>query len=506
MENSTYLIYKTISNNKKNIFYLISSYFLFKFYQHLKNKKNKFVEILYLIPYLNKKIKKELYANSSNLENNTNNKYNNFKHLPIKPFSNTELLNRFEDKIVETNRISGIIYTNSKYDDLVLKFYNKYFKSNPLHPDIYPDVRNMEIDIVNVSKNLYKGGSNSCGSLTSGGTESILLSCVTYRDYSKEKMNIITPNIIGFETIHPAFDKACHYFNIKLIKTKNISEMKSYINSNTICIVGSAPDYPYGLIDPIYEMNNLAMKYNVNFHIDACMGGFLLPFIDDFKYINFNLKGLTSISMDTHKYGYAPKGSSVLLFSDIKFKKYQHFVSKEWCGGVYATPTMLGSKPGGIIAGTWASLFIRGTSNFIEISNKINNNLLYIKDRINKNKYLEIIGDPKLNIIAVKSNKINIYSLINEMGNKNWNLTTMQNPPSFHFCITDNHNKKDCEQLCKDLDECSQRIFDNGDTELKGTLALYGASENLETSLFIDEIIHDYIFLLSQNNISFRHK
>ena len=170
----------------------------------------------------------------------------------------------------------------------------------------------MEIDIINICKSLYKG-KNAVGNITSGGTESILLSCLTYRDFCKENRNIVNPNIIGFNTIHPAFDKACHYFGINLIKVNNIEEMEKTMDSNTICIVGSAPDYPYGLIDPIKELNKLALRYNTNFHIDACMGGFLLPFLDEFSYINFNLEGVTSISMDTHKYGYAPKGSSVLL-------------------------------------------------------------------------------------------------------------------------------------------------------------------------------------------------
>ena len=165
--------------------------------------------------------------------------------------------------------------------------------------------------------------------------------------------------------------------------------MEKTIDSNTICIVGSAPDYPYGLIDPIKELNKLALRYNTNFHIDACMGGFLLPFLDEFSYINFNLEGVTSISMDTHKYGYAPKGSSVLLFRDINIKKYQHFINKDWCGGVYATPTILGSKSGAVIAGAWASLLLRGHNNFKIISDKINNNLRYLVEE-DKNYYLEV--------------------------------------------------------------------------------------------------------------------
>ena len=146
----------------------------------------------------------------------------------------------------------------------------------------------MEIEIVNMCKDLYKGNLFSCGSVTSGGTESLLLTCLTYRDYCKHHNNIVNPNIIGFDTIHPAFDKAGHYFNITIIKVHTLEELRLKINSNTICIVGSAPDYPYGLIDPIREMSEIAQNYKVNFHVDACMGGFLIPFIEEFAYINFD--------------------------------------------------------------------------------------------------------------------------------------------------------------------------------------------------------------------------
>ena len=361
--------------NKSEVLYLFFFFFTYKTYNHFKNKQNILVSILYSIPYLNTNIKSKLYKQTQSLEENlNNNNYSNIQFLPDNKISKTDLFNKLKifNNRTSDNKISGVVYSNNAYDDLVNTFYHKYSKSNPLHADIFPEIRMMEIDIINICKELYKAPHTSCGSLTSGGTESILLSCVTYRDYCKENNNITNPNIIGFHTIHPAFDKACHYFNIKLIKVKNINQMKSNINSNTICLVASAPDYPYGLIDPIKEVNKLALKYSKNLHIDACMGGFLLPFLDKYKYINFTLSGITSISMDTHKYGYSPKGSSVLLFRDVNVKKYQHFISKDWCGGVYATPTMLGSKPGGIIAGTWASLLLRGTNIFIETSTNIN--------------------------------------------------------------------------------------------------------------------------------------
>ena len=512
------------TNKKKILAQLISILLIGNIYNYFKNKNNKLSAFLFSIPYFSKQINSQLYDQTLKLEHSlnvvtkhnktTDNKIETIKSLPDNPTDN--LFNRldFMNNYKKTKeKISGIIYSADTYNTEIQSIYNKYSKTNPLHADIYPEIRQMEIEIVNMCKDLYKGDLFSCGSVTSGGTESLLLTCLTYRDYCKHHNNIVNPNIIGFNTIHPAFDKAGHYFNITIIKVNTLEELLLKINSNTICIVGSAPDYPYGLIDPIREMSEIAQNYKVNFHVDACMGGFLIPFIEEFAYINFDLKGITSISMDTHKYGYSPKGSSVLLFSHFKYKKFQHFINKEWCGGVYATPTIQGSKPGGLIAATWATLLLRGRNNYIEASKKVNENLKYIVSTFNRGTTkndLYIIGNPKLNIIAFGSETLNIYLVINEMKKTGWSLSIMQNPPAFHFCLTENHTLELCEKFCADLDYCVTQIANqnnnnNNNKKLEGTLAIYGSENNMEKNTFIDEVIHDYIYLLSQENIAYRY-
>ena len=364
----------------------------------------------------------------------------------------------------------------------------------------------MERDIINIAKNLYKGDDKCCGNLTYGGTESILLACITYRDYYKYHKKIRNPNIVCYETVHPAFDKACHYFGIKQIKINITQNIESFINRNTILIVGSCPEYSYGTTDPITNMAKLAKKYDVGMHIDCCMGGFLIPFLEEYQNLNFDLEGVTSISIDTHKYGYSLKGSSILLFKNYELKKFQHYINKDWKGGVYATPTMMGSKSGGIIAATWASLLLIGKEKYKKYALEIQNNLKYIKKNISESiPEIQIINDPNINIIAFKSEEISIYHIINEMRQKKWELTVMQNPQSFHLCLTKMHDRNVCEKFCKDL-KSSVDLSKNNNKELEGTLALYGSSEKIENSLFIDEIIHDYIFLLSSNNCTNRYK
>jgi sphinganine-1-phosphate aldolase len=494
--------------NKNSIKFFMFGFI--KLFIYLKNIGPKsFKELLLCLPYLNNKIKKKLKNHSLTLEKDMVTKYKNLNSIPENKSSikDIEIKINTMKKYKNLKKVSGIIYLgNDNHNNSMLKIFKKFSYSNPLHPDLFPSVRDMEIDIINMVKNLYKGNDQCCGNLTYGGTESILLACVTYRDYYRNKYNIYNPNMVCFETVHPAFDKACHYFGIKMKKIKNINKLNNSINSETILIVGSCPEYSYGTIDPIKKMDEIAIKRNVGFHVDCCMGGFLIPFIEEFDYINFNLKGITSFSIDTHKYGYTLKGSSILLFRNKKIKKFQHFIKKDWVGGVYATPTLMGSKSGGIIASTWSGILLIGKKNYITFANNIQSNLNYIKKKLKNNKDIKIIKNPKLNIIAFKSNTINIYNIINEMKKKSWNLTVMQNPSSFHFCITKNHNTTLIEMFCDDLLKSIDNVKSKKSKKLNGTLALYGSSTKLENSLFIDEIIHDFLFLLSSNNTVDRYK
>lgn len=488
---------------KKKIFLLFFCY-IFKYYIYNRRPKN-IKDFLLMIPFLKHKIKLKLKENTELLEKELKTNYTALTYLPTNSNSISELENKMKKMVCkeyDKNKISGIVYLGSDdHNNKLLSIFSKFMYSNPLHPDLYPKIRNMEIDIINICKNLYNGNDNCCGNITYGGTESILLACVTYRDYFKNLKNITSPNIVCFKTVHPAFLKAGHYFNIKMILVENLAQMKRTINYNTICIVGSAPEYSYGIIDPIKEMSNLAKKNSIGFHVDACMGGFLLPFIDKYKYINFQLDGITSISMDTHKYGYSFKGSSVLLFSHYKYKYFQHYINKDWCGGIYGTPTIMGSKNGGLIATTWASLLLIGKNKYVDYSNNIRNNLLYIKKNVNDK--IEIINEPDLNIIAFKYKDSKIYYLIDKLKKKGWNLTVLQNPPAFHLCLTNLHNRNICKQFVDDINNNIDKIDDN--KEIGGTLSLYGSSQKLENSMFIGEIINNYIYLLSQNSISLKY-
>ncbi len=517
--------YLTDPNTFSYIIIILSYYSIYrlgkKTYGILKNPKKYLMRIGFIRDAINNQIKK----NTKMLEKDMNTTYPNHTELPDYSYSEDELQAQIETMNTyqkDKNKISGIVYHGEKQHlDRLGKIFNQFLTSNPLHPDIYPEIREMEIDIINMTTQMFKGGSDCCGNLTYGGTESLLLACLTYRDYFREEKGITKPNIVCFDTVHPAIDKAGHYFGIEIRKVKTgedtntglVIDIKKQMNKNTILIIGSAPSYPHGIIDPIFELSELAMEKRVAFHLDACMGGFLIPFLDDFTGINFEeCPGITSISLDTHKYGYSLKGSSVLLMKSWKYKKYQHFIQKDWNGGIYATPTMMGSKSGALIASTWASMLYTGKNEYTRIAKQIQENVKMIKEEFGDNDVVSIVGDPNLNIIGMKcceNNqwRINIYHVIEKMKARQWNLTIMQKPASFHFCLTKLHTTKICQKFCKDLKECIQKLKNEDASEriLTGSVALYGSSQGVKEGMFIDEVIHDFLFLLSRNKITDRY-
>uniref|UniRef100_A0A3P8QJG9 sphinganine-1-phosphate aldolase n=1 Tax=Astatotilapia calliptera TaxID=8154 RepID=A0A3P8QJG9_ASTCA len=309
--------------------------------------------------------------------------------LPSKGLSQAKVMEKIKeyDTLNEVKwdkgLVSGAVYWGDEsLTNLLVKVYGDFAWSNPLHPDIFPGVRKMEAEVVRMACTLFHGGPNSCGTVTSGGTESILMACKAYRDIAHER-GVKHPEILAPVSVHAAFDKAAHYFGMKLVhipldkKTMkvDVKAMRRAISKNTAMLVCSAPQFPHGIIDPIEEVAKLAVRYNIPMHVDACLGGFLIVFMAKAGYplapFDFRVKGVTSISADTHKYGYAPKGSSVILYSDKKYRQYQYFVAADWQGGIYASPSIAGSRPGGIIAACWATMMYMGENGYVDATKKI---------------------------------------------------------------------------------------------------------------------------------------
>lgn len=261
---------------------------------------------------------------------------------------------------------SGSVYTDEvAHWDFINDVMTKYVQTNMLHMQDYPLCTQAEAEIIRMTCNLYNGDDKTCGVVTSGGTESILLAMLAYREWGLKK-GITKPNVVMSESAHAAFVKAGHLFQIEM-RTVSVTKdfrmdfkaMKKQIDSNTVALVASSPEFPYGTYDPLPEVAAYAKKLGIGCHNDCCLGSYVNPFVESagFKaphHLDFRVPGVTTISVDPHKYGMGPKGVSVLMFANKEWRQHQFFTYGRWNGGLYATTTIAGSRPGNVVVATWA--------------------------------------------------------------------------------------------------------------------------------------------------------
>eukprot|EP01129_Flabellula_baltica_P007698 TRINITY_DN3010_c0_g1_i4.p1 TRINITY_DN3010_c0_g1~~TRINITY_DN3010_c0_g1_i4.p1 ORF type:complete len:550 (-),score=124.54 TRINITY_DN3010_c0_g1_i4:1530-3179(-) len=432
-----------------------------------------------------------------------------FTSLPDRAHSREEviellgLMKSYSKVDYKEGKISGCVYKGGDdLTELMTHAYSIFEWSNPLHTDIFPGIRKMESEVVSMVIKLFNGDTSvQCGTTTSGGTESILMSCKAHRDWARETKGITNPNIVMPVTAHAAFDKAGHYFGIEIIHVpvdKNFvcrpEVLKKYINRNTIMIVGSCCNYPYGTIEDIEAFGQIALKRDIGLHVDCCLGGFVAPFMEmsgfNFPKFDFRVPGVTAISCDTHKYAFAPKGSSVIMYSTTELRKYQFFKATSWPGGVYASPAVAGSRPGNIIAGCWASLMYHGKEGYIESCQKICRNRDIIKDAINEVPELELMGDPSLCVVAFTSDHFDIFKVTELMSRRGWSLNSLQFPVGVHICIT---YLVDGEAFARDIKEVVAEIMKNPTKKSEGAAAMYGMVATLPDRSIIGEVASMYI-------------
>ncbi|KAF8460274.1 pyridoxal phosphate-dependent transferase [Kalaharituber pfeilii] len=385
----------------------------------------------------------------------------------------------------EKGKVSGAVYHGG--DDLLdlqTQAYRLFSVSNPLHPDAFPGVRKMEAEIVAMVLNMYNAPSSAAGATTSGGTDR----------YPVNEAGINRTIRVIPITAHAAFDKAGSYFGIKVhhididpVTLKvDVKKLDRMINYNTVLIVGSAPNFPHGIIDDISALSKIALRRRVPLHVDACLGSFIVPFLEKAglttEPFDFRLKGVASISCDTHKYGFAPKGNSVILYRTKKHRSYQYFVTATWPGGVYASPSMAGSRAGSLIAGTWASLMKQGESGYISAC-------------------ASIVGAAKKIEVGIRESFEPDLYVLDHMSELGWHLNALQSPPAIHIACT--RLTVDVTDLfLADLREAVTAVKLKGKEEkgsagkskAKGdTAALYGVAGSLPNKSVVTDIAVGFI-------------
>jgi sphinganine-1-phosphate aldolase len=430
------------------------------------------------------------------------------ENLPDHGFSEDELLRelmtykKLADVKWSEGACSGTVYSgDEKITKLMAKVYAEFAWTNPLHADVFPDVRKMEAEVVRMTCNLFHGDpETSCGTMTTGGTESIMMACKAYRDLAKSR-GIEYPEMVIPVTAHAAFDKAGSYFGIKVIHVSldestrkvNVHAMKRAITSRTCMLVGSAPQFPHGVIDPIQEIGKLGVRYGIPVHVDSCLGGFLVPFMRqagfDIAPFDFAVSGVTSISADTHKYGYAPKGSSVVMYSDRKYRQYQYFVQPDWPGGIYASPSFSGSRAGAIIAACWATMMFMGLQGYVDATRKVIKTARDIEARLSKVPGVFVYGKPEVSVIAFGSNDFNIYRLSDALAACGWSLNALQFPSSIHLCVTLVHTKPGiADRFIADFIRCAAEIMKDPKAKCGGQAAMYGMAQSIPDRSIVSEI------------------
>lgn len=281
----------------------------------------------------------------------------------------------------------------------------------------------------------------------------------------------------------------------------NLKAMSRAISSNTVVLVGSAPQFPHGIVDPIQEIARLALARGVGLHVDCCLGGFILPFMEKAGYpldpFDFRVKGVTSISADTHKFGYTPKGTSVLMYSNKEQRRRQYFVDPSWQGGIYATAGMGGSRAGCLIATTWATLLFMGEDGYVEATRRIIETTQAILAGLKGVPGIRIVGKPRAMVVALDSADFDVFRLAPLLRHRGWSLNVLQFPASIHLCVTMVHTKEGvAERFVKDVRECVAQVMKDPKAKATGEAAMYGMAASVPDRSIVNELAHGYIDLV----------
>ena len=430
------------------------------------------------------------------------------EELPAFGVSMENLLSLLDEKSVSEKRnwingnLTGAVYnTSADLEKIHACALSRFGKANLLHPDIFVYTRQMEAELIRMTLKMLSGDSSEfCGSVTSGGTESILLAVKAYRDYAFSVKGVSEPNMVIPSTAHAAFVKASEYFRIELRRClvdpdryyeANLSHMHSLIDSNTIMLVASSPQFPHGTMDPVPAIAKMALNYSIPCHVDACLGSLLLPFLSLPYEYDFKVAGVTSISCDTHKYGFAPKGTSVLMYRNSQFRKYQYSVCTDWEGGLYATPTISGSRCSGPVVAAWASMMFMGRDGYMQSANRIHNGAKLIEQSILANPELQMLGRVDTSVVSFTAHTLNILDIAEWMKKnttRKWTLAILQNPIGVHFAVT-MANVENCHEFIADLTNAVKLGHKGGKSD---TASIYGSAATVPKTL-VNELVVDYL-------------
>ncbi len=363
---------------------------------------------------------------------------------------------RVNDVRWEDGRAFGMVYDGGPgVHEVAEKAAAMYLHENALNTKAFPSLGQIQSEVVSWTAGLLNGPDTTSGFLTSGGTESILCAVKAARERGKAERGITEPEMIVAESAHAAFHKGAHLFGLKVHKTPvlddwtaDVDAMAALVNDNTVLMVGSAPQYPQGVIDPIPEIAAIAADIGASCHVDACMGGFVLPFVErlghDVAPWDFRVEGVTTISADIHKLGYAPKGVSVILHRTKDLRRYQTFVFDDWLGGFYASPNLQGTRSGLPMAAAWAVMQHLGVEGYERLTTQTLANADQMRSGIATVDGIRVLGDSRFHLIAIasdpdSSDPIDVFALADALERRGWFHDRQTPPDSLHSTVSNSN-------------------------------------------------------------------
>lgn len=395
-----------------------------------------------------------------------------------------------EDAFWETGRCSGTMYCGDhEHYRFMTEAFGRFAHVNALQRDMCPSQTKFEAEIIAMTLDVLNAGAvadtTPVGLVTTGGTGSILHAVLAYREHGKQQRGITAPNVIKPETGHPAFDKACHLFGIELRTAPvdptttqvDVDWVADHIDANTVAMIGSACNYGYGTVDPMSALSDLAVEREIGLHVDSCLGGFILPFGEKLGYdipvFDYRLPGVTSISADTHKYGYAFKGSSVCTFRNKALRNSQYFFLTDWSGGKYCSPGMEGSRSGGLLAATWAAMVSFGWEGYLRSAKRIFEAATTMQAAVRSHPELRMLGEPTF-LFSFTSDEFDVYHVSDFMRLRGWRFNGQQYPNALHMAVTGPQTRLGVtDSFAGDLAEAVQYAREHEDEPAKSG-AIYG--------------------------------
>jgi glutamate/tyrosine decarboxylase-like PLP-dependent enzyme len=414
-----------------------------------------------------------------------------------------------EDAAWENGKVSGSMYCGDHEHYAFLdEAFGLYGHMNALQRDVCPSSTRFEGEIIAMALDLMHAGvvtdTQPAGLVTSGGSGSILHAMLAYRE-DAHRRGIERPNVVKPETGHPAFDKACHLVGLELriapvdpvSAQVDVDAMAARIDANTAAIVGSACNYGYGTIDPIARLSDVALERGVGLHVDGCLGGFILPFGEALGHpipaFDFRIPGVTTISADTHKYGYALKGTSTLLFRDRALRNGQYFFQTSWTGGKYCSPGIEGSRSSGLLAATWASMVAIGRDGYMEYARRIFDTAYALQAAVRAHPELSIVGEPSF-CFSFRSDDFDVYHVNDSLRTHGWRMNGQQYPNSIHMCVTRPQTQAGVvDAFTRDLAEAVEYARQHKDEPAKSSSIYGGVSGGWtrEAGDFIEAVMAD---------------